>query len=436
MSLETILFEQALMQAIEFAKFHSKELGSEVLLVRNLHGRIQIALESSPKDENTRTIHDELAKEFTKSLQKYAPNQVFLYRDELFAPDAIFDSPDRHRFEDSNICVVDRQVTNLDWLREPLPQTTKIPRATLFGIKGGVGRSTALAVWAWYLATKYDKKVLIFDLDLESPGISGMLLPNEYLPKYGIVDWFVESALDQGDKVLGDMIGESPLGKGGRGWVRIVPAAGSEEKDYLAKLSRIYLDLNLDGQNQTFANRLSVLIGQLEQQEQPDIILFDSRAGLHDIAAIAITRLKAMNFLFAINTPQTWQAYRFLFSHWQRWGQKNLLKFRNDLKIVAGMVPEVGITDYLERCRQSAYNLFIETLYEEEDDDGTLPNDTFNFSIDSSEAPHYPLKILWNRAFTEFNPIENPEVFDSNLVQAMYGSFAEEATQLVFGEKL
>jgi len=162
--------------------------------------------------------------------------------------------------------------------------------------------------------------------------------------------------------------------------------------------------------------------------------LLDSRAGLHDIAAIAITRLNAMSFLFAINTPQTWQAYRFLFSHWQRWGRSNLLKFRGDLKIVAGMIPEVGIADYLERCRQSAYNLFIETLYEE--DDGTLPNDTFNFSIDSFDAPHYPLKVLWNRAFTEFDPIEKPEVFDSNLVQATYGSFVEEATQLVFGEKL
>jgi CheY-like chemotaxis protein len=430
--MKTVLFEQALQRAIEFAKNHQEALGTPVLLVRDLFGCIRIAVEKSP-DETTRAVHEQLAAIFAESLQHYAPppDAVFLYGDELFAPDAIFNSPDKQRFEASDVYVLDRQITNQDWLRGSLQaETGQIhpPRVTLFGIKGGVGRSTTLAVWAWHLA-KHGKRVLVLDLDLESPGISRMLLPAGYTPEFGIVDWFVEDAIGQGAAVLPDMVGNSPLVNTGEGQIHVVPAAGAKEGDYLAKLSRTYLDLNHGDNTATFAERLASLLQQLEHQEQPDIVLLDSRAGLHDIAAITITRLDALALLFAINTPQTWQVYRFLFTHWQRWGQSQLPDFRHNLKIVAGMVPETGVADYLERCRQSAYDLFSETLYEEVD--GAAKN--FNFASDLADAPHYPLKIYWNRAFLEFDPIHQPELFDTILVQAVYGNFLEEATALALG---
>jgi hypothetical protein len=97
------------------------------------------------------------------------------------------------------------------------------------------------------------------------------------------------------------------------------------------------------------------------------------------------------------------------------------------------MVPETGVVDYLARCRQSAYDLFAETLYEE--DDGRA-SDVFNFAENLPDAPHYPLKIHWNRAFLEFDPIHQQELFDTTLVQAVYGSFLEEATLLALGENL
>ncbi|SEH09241.1 KGGVGR-motif variant AAA ATPase [Candidatus Venteria ishoeyi] len=432
----TVLFEHALQQAINFVQTHQADLGKPVLLVRDLFGRIRIAIERSP-DEPTSIVHTQLAKTFSDTLQNYSPtpDAVFIYGNDLFAPEAVFNSPDRHRFEDSDIFVLDRQITNQDWLRGPLQTTeqqTHPPRATLFGIKGGVGRSTALAVWAWHLA-KNGKRVLVLDLDLESPGISSMLLPASYAPKFGIVDWFMEDALGQAEMVLPDMVGNSPLVTTGMGEIRVVPAAGASEGDYIAKLSRTYLDLNHGENTVTFAERLLALLEQLEHQEQPDVVLLDSRAGLHDIAAISITRLDSLALLFAINTPQTWQAYRFLFTHWQRWGQKQLPGFHNNLKIIAGMVPEIGVADYLERCRQSAYDLFADTLYEE--DNGTN-NDVFNFAEMLSDAPHYPLKIHWNRAFLEFDPIYQQELFDTTLVQAVYGSFLEDATLLTLGENL
>ncbi|HEY1693162.1 MAG TPA: AAA family ATPase [Polyangiaceae bacterium] len=43
------------------------------------------------------------------------------------------------------------------------------PRVTFFGIKGGVGRSTAPVALAKRLAEK-GRRVLVVDLDMESPG--------------------------------------------------------------------------------------------------------------------------------------------------------------------------------------------------------------------------------------------------------------------------
>ena len=77
-----------------------------------------------------------------------------------------------------------------------------------FSIKGGVGRSTALAATAWSLAQE-GKRVLVLDLDLESPGLSSALLPSERQPMYGIIDWLIEDLVDNGDVVFESMVATS-----------------------------------------------------------------------------------------------------------------------------------------------------------------------------------------------------------------------------------
>ncbi len=54
------------------------------------------------------------------------------------------------------------------------------PRLVFHGIKGGVGRSTAIAMLAYHLAKK-GKNVLLIDFDLESPGLSGLMLPPDLM---------------------------------------------------------------------------------------------------------------------------------------------------------------------------------------------------------------------------------------------------------------
>jgi len=74
------------------------------------------------------------------------------------------------------IRMVDRRFVGADWMvpPEPVPQDGP-PRLVFSSLKGGVGRSTALAVLAADLA-RHGLKALAIDLDLEAPGIGFMLL--------------------------------------------------------------------------------------------------------------------------------------------------------------------------------------------------------------------------------------------------------------------
>lgn len=425
-----VFFHEALEKAIKFVEENHPTLGKEPILLRDIYGRISVILQTKKNNK-----HKNLAKQLFNLLGNFAYSEesIFIYYEELIAIDNLIKSPDKILIQRTTkpIYLLDKQITGQDWLRQPIEEARHPPRVTLFGIKGGVGRSTSLAIWSWYLA-KQGKKVLVIDLDLESPGIGQILLPQERLADFGVVDWLVEQAVGQADEwLLRDMVATSPLAESTEGTIRVVSAAGGKEQDYIAKLSRVYMDINRDGTILDFAHRLSELLQALEAQEKPDIVLLDSRAGIHDIAAIAITRLTDMAFLFAVNTPQTWQAYRHLFRHWQKWNV-NLTAFRENLKIVAGMVPELGRDDYISRCREAAYTLFSETIYEEA---GPEDLETFNYPLTDDTSPHFPLEIFWNITFQEFNP-QSEEYFKSNEPQllACYGNFLQTATKLILAD--
>ena len=74
-------------------------------------------------------------------------------------------------------------------------------RFTLYSVKGGVGRSTTVAVLARHLAAG-GERLLAVDLDLESPGLSSALIEPEARPACGVTEWFVEDLVGQGDQVI------------------------------------------------------------------------------------------------------------------------------------------------------------------------------------------------------------------------------------------
>lgn len=202
------------------------------------------------------------------------------------------------------VWVVDRLATEANWAHIA-PETVGVPRIVFFSIKGGVGRSTALAATAWSLA-QAGKRVLVLDLDLESPGLSSALLPPERQPMYGITDWLVEDLVGNGDVVLDSMVATSNLSHDGE--IHVVPAHGAEHGEYIAKLGRVWMPkLHADGRRETWSARLERLLQALEARVRPDVVLIDSRSGIDEIASACITDMGAnLILLFALEGEQTW----------------------------------------------------------------------------------------------------------------------------------
>jgi len=421
---QPVLFENALETAISTCLKTGVVLGSEVVLVRDLRGRIRPVLTAKRKDIDQASLA-----RFCQALSGalgaygYQVERAVLFTDDLAEPHNILREKRFLRQENGlSIYLLDRQIIGQDWMRDTMSRKTSNPRVTFYGIKGGVGRSTALVNWAWHLAEQ-GKKVLVFDLDLESPGISSSLLPPSHLPDYGIVDWFVEDGVGQPAVIEGEMQGTSPLAQGLSGEIKVVPAYGRKTGGYLPKLARCYSEFSGNAAI-SWAERLQKLVERQEEMFNPDVVILDSRAGLHDIAAVLATRMDADTLLFAIDSPQTWTGYSLLFQHWHDHPQ--VKSFRQRLQTIASMVPETGRDDYLQSFKEHAWDLFRENLYDEA---GPQALDAFSFDLDDEFAPHGPVPIFWHRALQEFDPAEGG--IDRKTAAEALGSFFEQADQML-----
>lgn len=168
---------------------------------------------------------------------------------------------------------------------------------TFYSYKGGVGRTTTLALAALQLARKGNKVVAV-DMDLEAPGLSTILRSEQgsRYPRYGVLDFLIECPKEMEDGLAEYMdlneytypfTSKELLGMNG-GELYIMQAAklspnGGET--YYEKLSRI--DFNMPqfyGQD----NPVDCLFHLINEQYRPDYILIDSRAGIHDIGGYTI----------------------------------------------------------------------------------------------------------------------------------------------------
>ena len=364
-----------------------------VYLVRDLMGKIRLLVsDANEANEANRATLAGLAGRLHKTLgrRSYETKDVVLFMDSSLLED-LHTAAEEIDPEIPSLYWVDRLVTGGDWWTvadaQPERSTT---RCTLFSVKGGVGRSTTSVVLAWHLAQK-GERVLVVDLDLESPGISSAVLDDRIRPRFGVTDWFVEDLVGHGPIVAHDMTAAPSWARDLDGDVRIASAHGREPGEYLAKLGRVYLDTDLP-----WTARLNRMLSQLEETYSPSIVLLESRSGLHDIAAATVTDLDAQVLLFAVDSESHWTDYRILFRHWQRHGLAH--KIRERLSIVSGLTPDVDTEPYLQRFRERAWDLFRH-LY-----DDVAPSessgDEFSFDLREEDAPHDPIPIHWTRGFS------------------------------------
>jgi len=435
MTKKAIHFNMALQATVDFLAREIFPEGIVPLVIRDIQGRIRIGLDQGDKKK-----HEELATRLVAHITKLSAftgdtGKAVLFPDDFFDPDSVFKNPDILDFyypgTERPIRLLDRQVVGQDWLR-PAGFQSRIPRLVFFGLKGGVGRSTALTILAYNLA-RVGKRVLLIDFDLESPGLSGLLLPPDRLADFGVVDWFVEDAVGQGSMVLQRMIAVSPLSEHTQGEIRVAAAMGLSENFYLAKLSRVYAETPRQEKIERFAQRTHRLLEELENQEKPDVILIDSRAGLHDLAAVSIVGLATDVLLFGADSAQTWQGYQLLFSHWQAYPAV-LQAVRDRLIMVEALFPELDQAERAESFLEHAYTLFSETIYERIEPGVEADSDVFNFDIHDAAAPHYPLRIKWNSRFQEFDPLLLPQGILTDVdIAATFGEFLDGVKQRLLG---
>lgn len=299
---------------------------------------------------------------------------------------------------------LDRRIVGADWNTSPAPSTTT-PRFVFSSLKGGVGRSTALTVVAAELASE-GKNVLVVDLDLEAPGVGSLLLPEDRMPEFGVLDYLVEANLDLDNFLnLSDCLGISPL-TAGAGLVTVMPVVGrSTERNpnnYLGKLGRGMTEAILeDGSTLGISGKVERLLGELESAHNYDTVLLDARAGLAELAAGPLLSLGATILLFGTNQTQTIQDFRFLFAHL---GSINSVAEESPWQNLKMVHAKALGPNSVQKFREDAYDLFAEYIYEiQEGVSG------FNYDIDDPDAPHYPLPVLMESTFADWDPVMQPD---------------------------
>lgn len=441
-----VRFHQALQGAAVALASPIVPSDGSVRLIRDIFGRVRFAIDIAQAEcpPELRT-HLEKAQQ---SLGRYASAPDLIFRESFAFPDAVFGAPDWHRtivplgHDEEGISrgevelqLLDRQVTGHDWLLPVDEDDAHRPhRIVFFGLKGGVGRSTALCMTAWGLA-RQGKSVLLIDLDLESPGLSGLVLPPERVAEFGVMDWLIEDAVGQGQTVLGSMVSASPLGETTEGAIRVAAAMGQGESDYLAKLARAYADAPGPHGPLRMGARLRRMVEELEAKESPDVVLIDSRAGLHDLAAAAITGLADTALLFATDNAQTWQGYAQLFTHWQR--RPDVVRHvRERLALVRALTPKRDREDGVKLFHRKAYELFANCLYDSIPPNSPEAQSDYFHPIEGDEAaPHFPILVDWDEMFQEFDPSLRPEKGGASeaKIQSAFGALIGWVTQRVEG---
>ncbi len=281
-----------------------------------------------------------------------------------------------------------RMLAKEAWLADrgaqtPWPMGPKRPVvASFFSYKGGVGRSTLVALLASRLV-RDGAHVLVVDLDLEAPGQAAIF---GEAPEAGVVDYLVEHALSDGEPALDDLlidVTHQRIGAGAAtaGSLRLLPAA-APTWTLLEKLARLdYLGVGDDGASPVSAALRALLLAAVNLNPRPGYILLDARSGLHDLGGLSLHALAHIDVMVMRDDAQS------------RQGMKIALRAlcgrtRPDERrvvVVEGMA-RVGLkerAEATERLRDDLHDMFAETVYADLGEPMPQP--------DEEEAAHHPI---------------------------------------------
>jgi hypothetical protein len=437
-----ITFDQSLPLMIDLVAgaWGSAAVANNVFL-RDALGRLTVVVLDT---DRTSAEREELSAKINTQLGGYAdPSGISVATPEELFDESLRDSEisvafpvDRASFQGS-VRIVDRRVVGSDWLRRPGTDNPAIPRLFFVSLKGGVGRSTALCVLAAHLAAG-GRRVLAIDLDLEAPGLGTMLLDQDTLPRFGLLDYLVETNLAEvEDGFLRDMTGSSQL-SGGRGSITVVPALGTLANDspvnVLGKLARAYLPSESDPSLNGFTAKIEKLIDRLTAAGDHDVVLVDARAGLHESTAAAAVALQGNTLVFGIDQPQTYAGYRALLA------QQALTlgpDWATRIHLVEARVSADGPSDdFISNMLGILPDLYdpkpsapiplddLRATFDVDWDDDSSVEPLIDREIDKTH-------IYESDVFARFDPLKNPDRLSRGMYAAVYGHFLQTCDDII-----
>jgi hypothetical protein len=363
------------------------------------------------------------------------------------AAERLLKDPSRRRIavEPSNnvedIHYIDRRFIGADWLLPPVSEVLGARRLVFGSLKGGVGRSTALAVLAAELA-KSGKRVLCIDLDLEAPGIGSMLLPYsedeaiDRRPKYGVVDYLLENGINGiADHELYDFVGVSTFHEGS---IDVIPAVGrdtdADPTSMIAKLSRALVEDRQDGKSITLTAQVREMVDRFSSRAVYDVVLIDARAGMAEITAAPLLGLGAEIFLFGVDQPQTFRGYAYILSHLASVGaQAGEQSWRERITFVQAKAPSSGAKR--QPFREALYELCAAYLYDQDyfGSRGEFVSGDFSPSITETgiSIPHDATFIQYHPDYDAFDPIGDVTQLDPEVYNGPFKGFLVRALQII-----
>jgi cellulose biosynthesis protein BcsQ len=423
------VFDEILPTITEILHTQSEKLSTiDFVVNRDLNGRVRLIFDAALREKDElEPVFAALGQEMSDRLGRHGfpGNEIVIFESSL---ESVKENASLFQLEGfENVTIADRLAVDPDW-SNIRPPSNGVPRIVFFSIKGGVGRSTAIAAVAWALAQQ-GKNVMILDLDLESPGLSSHLLPKERRPACGVADWLIEDLIDNGDSLLENIFASSELSHNGT--IHVVPAHGEKPGEYISKLGRIWMPkVNREGKHESWSRRLNRLLTALEKRLQPDVVLIDSRSGIDETASACITALGAKKILlFATDSEQTWAGYEILFRYWLKIGVID--KIRERVQIVGALIPEIEREKYCKRLYENAWDVFIDNFYDEVAADDAEAN-LFSYDKDDEAAPHFPWRVRWNQGFASLQSLHSRMLeIDNDEVRSIFGALIDGVSSLL-----
>ncbi|MGD9941560.1 MAG: hypothetical protein AB7T74_17340 [Clostridia bacterium] len=395
----------ALFQAL---KEHWKEFNAlKVLVIEDAFGRFTFGVWG--KNQNTKAFKNLLAsiKPFgadtwfqgTEVAGGFDPMELASSWDEAGSIDTSGEWDDRIRLVVRHRMLPAWQRT----VRQPLLRELgrrDCPVVAFYSFKGGMGRSTALALFALD-RMRHDEHVVVLDLDIDAPGL-GTILPTDTPSSYGIVDYLLElPVFGQRPDDLRDYYYTLDLpGIRSTGSVKVFPA-GRLDGSYLGKMARLDFEA-VDPADGGLRHPLEELIAQIHQELHPDWILIDSRTGFSETAGMILSGLCDYHVLFGVQSAQSWEGLGYAI---KKLGVDRVQRGfpQADLLLVHAMVPEAlkeKRDDVLQAFAEKARDVCSDFYYLEPEQ---KRDEAFWYLDDagSETSPDHPVALSYRPAFSQ-----------------------------------